>query len=548
MLHSAWARVAPRRNVIPLVTALVLALMAGFASAQGFDEVRYFNQCQLFEARGDLETAREFCLNALQVKPDYADAELALARIEIGLGDTISAENRLRRLRNRLDSAEPLVLLAEAALGNKKLNEAEAYVADARRRLAEHGNVELQARVAMLSGRILQSQGRYTEALNEYATAVAADPLDVGFRLTDATLRLRLRDPGGAARQLNAYIALTGDDRNPDVRSLLGRALWAQGDLSSAAGHLATAHQLRGSRNVAAQAADLRGLALISYAEGDLEAGGLALRESFRRENFSGLLGGNTLLRVLLLLLLVATHLVGESRIATSSSLEMVEGPRPWSILNVYGALITALLLALLATVLYGLVTSGNALALLTPGTSGEAAALFYLTFAVMLALFSWRYVQVTGHDAFEALIGDTRTLIYGVGWGLLFVGLTVAYLHYLPGDGKLGGFYLDLVQATPLVVAAAILIPLSELFFRPFLMTAFTRRYGPTIATVSSASLYAIILGTPGVLLLLFGLLLADAWRRRRSGAEVLVAQLTLHVGLLVTVMLSPFVRALFF
>lgn len=548
MFHDQGEAGSRRRRAAWSAFGLAVALLLGFGSAQGFDETRYFNQCQLFEARGDLETARQFCLNALQVRPDFAEAELVLARIELGLGDAASAESRLRRVRNRISSAEPLVLLAQAALANERPGEAEAFLQEARRRLAEQGNVELESRVAMLSGQIMQSQGRYGEALNEYARAIQVDPLNVEYRLLDAGLRLRLRDPDSAARQLSSYMQLTGDDRNAEVRSLLGRALWAQGNLSQAAGHMATAHQLRGARNVEAQAADLRGLALIAYAEGDFDSGGLALRESFRRENFSEALSGNTLLWVLLMLLMVAVHLVGESRIAASTTLEMVEGPQPWSVGQVYGTLVTAALVALLVTVLYGLISFENVLALLTPGAGGDAAALFFLTFAVMLALLSWRRVQMNGHDAGAALLGDARTIPYGIGWGLLFLAATIAYLHYLPGGGALGGFYLDHLRATPLVVAAAILVPLAELFFRPFLMVPFRQRYTATIATIGSGVLSALCFGVPLLLLLPMGLVLADAWRRRRSGLEPLAAQLTLQVGLLVAVATSPWVRALFY
>ena len=537
-----------RHRALPAGVLVVVLLLLASAFAQGFDENRYFSQCQLFEARGDLETAQQFCLNTLQVRPDFADAELVLARIELGLGEAASAEQRLRRVRNRIDTAEPLVLLAEAALANQRPGDAEAFLGEARQRLRERSNVELSGRVGFLSARIMQSQGRYNDALAEYARAIAADPLNVEYRLTDATLRLRLRDADGAARQLQDYVQLSGDDRHAEVRSLLGRALWAQGNLSAAAGHLATAHQLRGARNVEAQAADLRGLALISYAQGDLAGGGLALRESFRRENFSAALGGNTLLWVLLLLLLVAVHLIGESRIAASTTLEVVEGPRPWSVGDVYGTLITAVLVALLVTVLYGLILFENVLALLTPGTGGDAAALFFLTLAVMLALLAWRRVQLNGHDAYETLLGDAGEAARGLGWGLLFLAASLAYLYYLPGDGALGRFYLDFAQLTPLVVAAAILVPLAELFFRPFMLAPFVQRYAGGIATVASAALYALVFGVPVVLLVPFGLLLADAYRRRRRGWEPLMAQLTLHVGLLVAVSVSPWARALFF
>ncbi len=548
MFHEMGVSGARGRSALAPALAVIVGLLMAFGNAQGFDANRYFTQCQLFEARGDLETARQFCLNALQVRPDFAEAELVLARVELAMGDAASAEGRLRRVRNRIATAEPLVLLARAALAAERSGEAEAFLEEAKRRLADEANVELEAHVAMLSGQIMQSQGRYDEALSQFARAIAIDPLEPEFRVLDAQLRLRLRDPGSAAQQLTSYIQLTGNDRDPDLRSLLGRALWAQGNLSAAAGHLATAHQLRGARNVEAQAADLRGLALISYAEGDFAGGGLALRESFRRENFSGVLGGNTLLWVLVLLLLVAVHLVGESRISASSNLEVMEGPQPWSVGQIYGTLITALLVGLLVTVLYGLISFENVLALLTPGTGSDAGALFFLTFAVMLALLSWRRVQMNGHDAYEELLGDARTVPYGVGWGLVFLAVTVAYLHYRPFGESLGSFYLDFLQATPLVVAAAILVPLAELFFRSFLLAPLKQRYTTTIATVLSGSLYALAFGTPVLLLLPFGLVLADAWGRRRSGWEPLMAQLTLHIGLLIAVSVSPWVRSLFF
>ncbi|MCO5174729.1 MAG: hypothetical protein M9914_11125 [Trueperaceae bacterium] len=539
------ALVSMRSRPLALLV-VVLVLAAGAAHAQGFDENRYYQQCLRFEAGGDLETGRQACLNALQIRPDFAAAELALARIELGLGEVASAENRLRRVRNRIDTAEPIVLLAEAALANHRPGDAEALLQEAKGRLATQGNVELQGRVAFLQGRIMQSQGRFGEALDAYADAILGNPLDVGYRLADARLRLRLGEPASAEQQLQSYINLTGDDRNPDVRSLMGRAQWANGELDAANGNIATAHQLRGVRNVSAQADDLRALALIAYAQGDVDAGGLAMRESLKRENLTSFLRGNSLIWLLLLVLLVGAHLIGESRIASSSTLEVVDGPRNWSVGQVYSTLFAALLLALLVTVVYGLVRYDNSLAIVTPPLRSETHALFVTVFAVLLALLAWRRVQSNGFDAMETLLGGSRFTSYGIGWGALFLAATLAYLHYF--DGGLGRFYLDFVRVSPFVVAAAFLVPLAEIYFRPFVMTPLTRRYDGAIAAVASASLSAIAFGTPTLLLVVMGLLLADAYRRRRSGWEVLVAQLTMHLGLLAAALLSPWVRALFY
>lgn len=527
---------------------LALVVIGGMAAAQGFDENVYYQQCLRFEAGGDLETARRACQNALQVRPSFSEAELALARIELKLGDHAGAESRLRRVRDRIGTAEPLVLLAEAVLAGGRPLEAESFLQSARTLLAERGNRELEGRLHLVAGQIAQHRGEYDAALTAYGAAIAADGINVDYRLADAALRLRMGDPASATQQLRAYMNLTGDSRDPRVRSLLGRSLWAEGDMVAAAGELATAHQLRGSRDVDAQARDLRSLSFIYLAQGDYEAGTLAMRESLRRDNLLSHLNGNTIMWLFALLLLVGAHLVGESRISNSSTLEVLDGPRTWSVGNVYGVLLLSLLLAATVSVLYGVVRFDNPLVLLTPVQATNAWALFFITLSVMLALLSWHRVQANGFDPMDALVGNSDKALYGVGWGLLMLAAFIAYLHYDPFDGALGGFYLDLVQLTPYVVAAMILVPLAELFFRAMLVPPVARRYDGRIAVLVSATLYAIVFGTPVALLLLFGLLLADMTRRRKNGIEALLAQLTLHVGLVIAVAVSPFVRSLFF
>ena len=531
-----------------IVAALCLLLgTLSHASAQAFDENVYYQQCLRFEAGGDLETARRACQNALQVRPSFAEAELALARIELRLGDHASAESRLRRVRNSIRTAEPLVLLAEAVLAGGRPDEAQAFLRSARSVLQEAGNREVEGRMQLLAGRIHEFSGRYDEALAGYAAAITADPLNVDYRVADARLRLRLGEPGAAVSQLRSYLDLTGDDRDPEVRSLLGRALWAAGDLEAAAGQLATAHQLRGSRDVDAQARDLRSLAYIYYAEGDLEAGNVAMREALRRDNLLSRLGGNAVVWAAILLVLVATHLIGESRIPSTSGLEVVDGPRYWSVGNVYGTLFGSLLIAFVAALAYGAFVHDNLLVLVTPVQSTDAWALFFITFSVFLVLLSWRRVTANGYDPMEVLIGSSRRPLNGLGLGLLFLAAMLAYLHFDPFDGALGGFYLDLIQLTPYVVAAMILVPLSEVFFRAFVIPPTARRYDRRIAPLISASLYALTFGTPAALLFVFGLLLAENFRVRPNATEALIAQLTFHVGLLVAVTASPWARSLF-
>lgn len=538
-----------RRHVNVAIAAALTLFFAALtnASAQAFDENVYYQQCLRFEAGGDLETARRACQNALQVRPSFAEAELALARIELRLGDHASAESRLRRVRNTIRTAEPLVLLAEAVLEGGRPEEAKGFLQSARSALQEAGNREVEGRLQLLAGRIEEYSGRYDAALTAYAAAISADPLNVTYRAADARLRVRLGDPQAAASQLRSYLDLTGDDRDPEVRSLLGRALWASGELEAAASQLEIAHQLRGSRDVEAQARDLRSLAYIYYAEGDLEAGNVAMQEALRRDNLLSRLGGNAVVWAAILLILVATHLVGESRIPSTSGLEVVDGPRHWSVGHVYGTLFGALLISFAAALAYGTFVHDNLLALLTPVQATDTWALFFVTFSVFLVLLAWRRVTVNGYDPMDVLIGTSRRPLNGVGLGILFLAGMLAYLHFDPFDGALGGFYLDLVQLTPYVVAAMILVPLSEVFFRGFVIPPTARRYDRRIATLISASLYALAFGTPVALLFVFGILLAENFRVRPNATEALIAQLTFHVGLMVAVTASPWVRSLF-
>src|SRR5690554_4592839 len=211
---SAWARVLGT-----LALALLLSILS-HAAAQAFDENVYYQQCLRFEAGGDLETARRACQNALQVRPSFSEAELALARIELRMGEHASAENRLRRVRNSIPTAEPLVLLAEAVLAGGRPDEAQGFLQSARTILQQQGNRELEAHLQRLAGSIEEFSGRYDAALAAYSAAISADPLNVSYRLADARLRLRLGDPRAAATQLRSYLDLTGDDRDPEVRSL----------------------------------------------------------------------------------------------------------------------------------------------------------------------------------------------------------------------------------------------------------------------------------------------------------------------------------------
>lgn len=526
---------------------LVLLALSASGAAQNFDANRYFEQCLRFEAGGDLTLARESCNNALQVNPGLTAASLSLGRIELALGNYGRAEGLLNGVRNQTDSAEPYVLLAQLTYETERYLEAEGHLTIARRRLVDQADRELSARASFLAGRLAERSGRFSEALDHYQQAVAADGIEIAYRLADARLRFRLGNLDGARAQLEAYRTLSGDSQNADLRALLARIAWAESDLARAANELQTAVGLRASSEVGAQTDDLRDLAIIYYGMGDFTRGNQALRASAQRGNLLDFLFSNTLLWLLLLLIVLATHLIGESRIDNKTGLEVIEGPQMWSVGRIYGILFGSLFIALVIALTYGVVLYQNALAILTPLQGTEVLSVFFIAFSLVAALMTIRRVRANGWGAYERLLGGSDQVPLGIVTGLLMLAAMLAYLAYRPEGPWLGDFLLDLSRLTPALVIAMALLPLTELLFRSFAFPTLSKRYGEGPALLLSGSLSALVLVTPLPVLLLFGLVLAEIFRRRGSGLTVLVAQFVFFVGLVLAVAFSPWARGLF-
>ena len=546
---AALERTILARKGLRFFVWLLLGLLAHGSSpalAQGrFNANTYYGQCLRFEAGGDLETARQSCLNALSLDPRLQDAALALARIDTALGNLSEAETRLGGLVGLSNNAEPYLLLAEIALRGERHTEAQGFLEAAALRLGERYNRALEGRRNFLAGRLAEAQGEVGAALQHYGAAVRADGLQASYRLSEAGLRYRLGDLGGAAASLSSFEALSGE-RNPEVYSLLGHVAWAMSDPLSAADNLETAIILRGSSEREATQRDLRDLALIYYGQGKLQNGNEALRGAG-----SPFASSQTLLWLLLLAALLALHLVGESRVASGSSLELGGGPELWTVGQVYGTLLGALLAAGAGAVLYGALRFDNPLAFATPVQGGEAEAVFFALLAVaLLGSALWR-VRQNGWRPLETLMGNAGGRARGgagtgVGAGALLLALVLAAQTYAPWQ-PFWGFYLDLSRLTLPLLAAVVLMPLSALYFRAFVIPPLAERYTPLIGTLLSGILYALVLGAPLALTLIVGLLLAGVYRRTRNGLAPLLAQYVLHLGLLVGVAFSPWVRSLF-
>ena len=521
-------------------------LLLATAWAQTFSSERFYEECLRFEAGGDLTTARQSCLNALQVDAQRADAQLALGRIEFALGELPAAESRLKRVRPRIEGAVVDVLLAEILFAADRIDETDAFVFTARAALDRQPDVGLAGRLAFLEGRVAEHRGELDAALDAYERAIDTDGLALFYRLTDARLRIRLGDTLGAERRLRDHEAITGDQFVAEVKALLGRVAWIEGRAVEAIGHIETALALRDLRDSAGQAADLRVLAILYYGQGDLQRGGLALREATRRGNLLAEIEGNSMLWLLALAVLLALHLIGESRRGDVMSAPE-EGPRRWTLGQAYGLLIASALVGLAAAVIYGMMAHGNLLALLTPHQQQEARAVYLIAFGLVTSLVAWQRVRAMGWKASERLVGQSDGLVGGVVLGALVYAVMLGFLVYVPRGGLAGPFFLDLAWVTPLRVAALVAVPLAEFYFRGFLRPALEQRYGVGLSLPVMTLVWALAFATPLLALVPIGFALAEVDRRRPNGLTAATALWVAWLALAATVVISPFVRSLF-
>ena len=505
---------------------LLLNLFHTVAAQGGFNANTYYQQCLRFEASGDLETARQSCLNALNIRAEYEAATLALARIEVGLGKLGEAKPRLLALSRK--SAEASLLLAEIALGEGDLNRASTYLQTAQQSPLTQTGQHLEAQRRFLSGQLAAAQRRPGEALAHFERAVEAAPSEVRYRLELARLQLARGDAAAAIETLRS------SNQSADTLSLLAQAQWIEGDLAGAARNFEAAVSARGFTESDKAGRDLRNLVLVYYGQGDLQRGELALRTALRRGELRETLLERSLIWLVGFVLLLALHLMGESRVEQTSSLEPTQHPEPWTVGQIYRVLFTALLGALFAIVFYGYIRYQNLLAMLTPLQSAELRALFLATLALFLAGLSvWR-VKVNGWQPIKTLLGSPSQAFSGVMLGGVLLAGTLGFQAYA-SPSLWTGFYTLNVPLMPALVAV-LTLPLAELFFRSFAISSLERRYTPFYGVAISSTLYALVLGTPLLLLFTVGVVLGVVYWRTKSGFAPLLAQLTFNIGLLLS------------
>ncbi len=533
---SRWTQ--PIRQSLLTLGMLLALLLSAPTMAQGFDGDRFLEQCLRLEAGGDYVSARESCLNALELDPAGTDTLLALARLEVRLGELSSAENRLLQLRARVSTAEPALLLAEIALERGDMLLAESYLDGAAGQLATSPNAELSARHSWLLGLTLERSGEFQEALGHYRRAAASQPLEQDYYLSAARVLLKLGLPEAAVDELLQYRTASGQRGDADLHSLLGEAQWAAGRLETAASEYEAAFALRAGRDAEAQAADLRSLTAIYYGMGDVQGGNAALGDALGQGNLIRLLAGNSLMWLLVLLLIAALHLLSESRIQEHRTIEAVEGPQMWSVARVYSVLVVSALLGLVAVIAWSILVLDNWTAAFTPLQAGQVKALFLIVFSLSSVTGSWLGARKHGWRPAEILLGRSEHMVTGVILGAVLILLAVLWQRYVPTGLLAGNWHFELSRLSGLSLLAVVLLPFSELYFRSFAVPALDKRYGGNLAVLISAGLYALVLGTPVVLSVLIGFALAVAFLRTRSGLLAVTAQLVLQLGLVLLYM----------
>ncbi len=537
------------QRLLWLAVAFWVASTGFLAQAQRTNPAAYYQQCLKFEAGNDLTTAAQNCRNALELDPNYTDAKIALARILVAQGNLGEARSQLSGLGN---NPEVSLLLADIALQNSQLDEASGHVRTAQGLLADAANAQLEARAYFLQGRLDEKRSNFENALDHYRSATALDALNLNYRLAVSDLLFNLGNLDVARSELEQYQTLVqGQDaalaRNPKLLSQLGRIKWAQGNLKAAATDLETAVVQRGSRDSVSQAQDLKTLAFIYYGLGDTRQGNLAMQDALGRGTSWLSFLGLSVPWLLVLVAVLALHLWGESRISSKTSMEVIETPQLWSVGHIYTSLLLSLGVALVTAFAFSILRYNNFLAMATPWQSNEVRAVFVLVLTLMLAFTAvWRATR-NGWDPVERLIGSIDQSPVGVLSGVVLLVAALSYMAFAPRFGLDGGYYLNLAKLTPLIIAAAILLPLSELYFRAFVMPPLIKRYDRALAFFIAAALSALAFASPLFLLIAVGLLLSEVFRRTNSGVNPLIAQLILNFGLIMAVQFVPWVHGLF-
>lgn len=544
-----------------------ITLLVSFAEAQtNFSPSAFLRRCLTFEQAGDYELAAQECQSGLgiqQISNEVRlDLELTLARVYVKHGQYSRAEGSLRELSRQINTAEPLLLLAEIAYQSEEWDSARNQLHSAKGRLHTTPNSKLEGERYYLLGKLDERVGDYQAAADSYASAIGADPEEARYHLADANIRFLTGSPETAIQRLEAYLsqiqnANAGSVRPhlADIYSLLGRASWATGQLEKAGTYLGYAASNRLPAQAEMRTTDHFQRGLVFLSRGDNRTANISFQDAFASGDLLAMLLFRILPWIILLVIFIILQLLGESLVASTSTLEVVDGARAWTAQHAYRILLAALVLSLIVAFLYSLLFYKNMLAILTPIQQDNVAAVFFLSFGLSSFIISFFTLQRLGWIPLQNMLspdpskaGSNLPIALIVGVGLLV--LTVTYLYFAPDGPGTAGFYLgyQLAQPSTVVVTllASIFLPLAALFFHPFCQKSFSERYHPTIAMFMVACLYGLVMVAPLLLMIIIGIILAFFYHHTHSGLNVFISWAILQIGLFVLFALNHSLRIL--
>jgi tetratricopeptide (TPR) repeat protein len=501
-----------------------------------------YNKCAEFFQQKLYDAADNACRLAEIQQLNYSDSLHLHARVALRTNNISAAQSFIDAAR-QADPSNPQndVIGAEIVLQNNKFEEAYQLAQTALQ------NPRLSLKSKVLAYKIIaqtsQLSGNESESLSAYREALSLDSSDTEARLALAQLMVK-SDPKAAENLLRS-----SPNRPPEIQAEYGRTQWIAGNLPGAIQTLEQVASNPGafSRDRGLYQRALGALAYAYYGMGNVSEGSRVLTQTSNSNNIFALLIGKTLPWLIALVALLVAHLVGESQIEPLSTIEIQEGPRPWTVANIYSHLIVSVLVGGTAALIGGKLLYGNYLALFTPVQGDVARDLFFGFFAITLLGLSWYTTQRNGWKAAQLLIGkfSPSQIAEGIVLGVVITVLTLGY-QYGAKTLHFTGFYLHLEYWRLSALLPILLLPLTEIFFRAFAVFPIEKRYGQTLGAVVLVLLFAVTFASPVILLVFIGAGVLYYTNREKSVIPAIIGQLVFYVAL-VFLLSVPIVRTWF-
>ncbi len=216
------------RSASPLLSLLTAAALAASGCNKESPE-QYLEQSKALMAKGDRPAAILALKNALQARPDNADARLRLGKLYLETGDLPSAVKELGQAREK-GAAEASVLpaLAAALVASGKYQAAVELGIPARAFPPDAAAAMYVARAGALAG-----LGKKEEAQASLSRAEAASPNQLDLLLFKARQAHEQKDPAKAMQYVESV--LKQDPRQLEALYLKGRLLESDGKPDQAA-------------------------------------------------------------------------------------------------------------------------------------------------------------------------------------------------------------------------------------------------------------------------------------------------------------------------